>query len=225
VRNWWRDTCLDAVKSGYVDGCFSDSSQSGSRGTDKALTNMTERAAFEAGKVSTMTKLTAAFGGEAGKAYAGSTGLLIGKKSYQEGINAYMVEGFRPNQESIKELQAGAAKGYLVQAHVSVRDEVTSCGCDCMNDAVAAFLVGAGDYSFFGSGTWITKSLEEITRQWCPSFFERPLGRPLEDATLVGGVYTRHFQSGTWVEFNTSSNTGAIHWSDEPQPMVSTVSV
>merc|ERR1711998_398223 len=110
----------------------------------------TDEAAFEAGKVATMSAVTAAFGGKAGEAYNGSTGVLIGKKSYQEGINAYQIEFFGANEDSIKELQAGAAKGWLVQAHVGVNDPGTLCGCDCMNDAVAAFLIGAGDYSFYG---------------------------------------------------------------------------
>merc|ERR1719454_1510105 len=51
VRDFWRDTCLEQVASGYVDGCFSDSSQTGSHRTDEAL-NSTDRSAFEAGKVS-----------------------------------------------------------------------------------------------------------------------------------------------------------------------------
>ena len=36
---------------------------------------------------------------------------------------------------------------YLVQAHVGISNVVNTCGCKCMNDTVAAFLVGAGEYS------------------------------------------------------------------------------
>lgn len=221
VRNWWRDTCLNVVKGGYVDGCFSDSSQEDSHRTGKAL-NSTDRAAFEAGKVTTMTELVEAFGGQAGKSYDGSKGVLIGKTSYQQGINAYQIEFFEAAQASITELQAGAAKGWLVQAHVGVNNTVTECGCECMNDVVAAFLIGAGDYSFFGSGKWITKSLDEVERQWCPPLFERPLGRPLSVATFADGRYVRQFETGTWVEFYTATNKGVIHWSDAPEPDCST---
>lgn len=215
VRDWWQNVCMTAVASGFVDGCFSDSSREGTHRTDKAL-NDTDKAAFEAGKVATMTSLTKAFGGTAGQSYKGSTGVLIGKTSYQEGINAYQIEFFGPQQSAIQELQAGAAKGWLVQAHVGVNYTGTTCGCECMNDVVAAFLIGAGEYSYFGSGAWITGSLEEVTRQWCPALFERPLGRPLADATLVDGLYTRHFETGTWVEFDTSTNKGMMHWADIP---------
>lgn len=218
VRDFWHDTCLGAVKTGYVDGCFSDSSQVGTHRTSTVL-NATDNATFEQGKVTTMSEVTAAFGGRAGQPFNGSTGVLIGKKSYQEGINSYQIEFFHPDEASIIELQAGASKGWLIEAHVGVNDPVTTCGCECMNDVVAAFLVGAGDYSYFGSGTWITKSLDEVSRQWCPELFERPLGRPYSDGHMFDGRYLRHFESGTWVEFNISTNKGVIHWAD-PQAVV-----
>eukprot|EP00927_Polykrikos_kofoidii_P046470 TRINITY_DN40705_c0_g1_i1.p1 TRINITY_DN40705_c0_g1~~TRINITY_DN40705_c0_g1_i1.p1 ORF type:complete len:475 (+),score=90.50 TRINITY_DN40705_c0_g1_i1:61-1425(+) len=217
VRQWWQDTCMQAVASGFVDGCFSDSSGPGSHGTNMAL-NATDKATFEAGKVATMAAVTAALGGQAGQPFEGSSGLLIGKVSSQLGINAFMIEMFHADAASIVELQAGATQGYLVQAHVSVNDAVTQCGCDCYTDHLAAFLVGAGDYSYFGSGTWISKSLGEVTRQWCPAIYDRPVGRPLSDAVLVAGRFERHFVSGTWVEFDTSTNKGSIHWADAPQP-------
>jgi len=213
VRDFWRDTCLAAVKTGYVDGCFSDSSDVGTHKTGTVL-NATANATFEQGKVTTMSEVTAAFGGQPGKPFEGSTGVLVGKRSYQEGINAYQIEFFEPDEASIQELQAGAAKGWLIEAHVGVDNMVTTCGCECMNDVVAAFLVGAGDYSYFGSGAWITASLEDVSRQWCPELFERPLGRPLADAHLSSGRYVRHFESGTWVEFVTSTNKGIFHWAD-----------
>lgn len=93
------------------------------------------------------------------------TGVLIGKKSNQSGINAYQIEFFSPSEDSIQELvgrciqlssmscclqrldsqMAGVAKGYLVQAHAGVNEAVSQqCGCACMNDTLAAFLIGAG---------------------------------------------------------------------------------
>merc|ERR1712124_125265 len=69
VQSWWANVCLNFTKTGVVDGCFSDSSQPGTHGTKKAL-NSTDAAAFEAGKVKTMTTVTAALGGKAGKPFA-----------------------------------------------------------------------------------------------------------------------------------------------------------
>tara|TARA_B110000208_G_scaffold49444_1_gene65286 strand:+ start:305 stop:1327 length:1023 start_codon:yes stop_codon:yes gene_type:complete len=91
MQDYWIEVCLNATKTPFVDGCFSDSSQPGSHKTGNYL-NKKDEAAYEAGKVATMSKVTAAFGGKAGKPYTGSTGVLIGKKSYQDGINAYQIE-------------------------------------------------------------------------------------------------------------------------------------
>jgi hypothetical protein len=84
LREFWKEVCSNATASGVVDGCFSDSSCNGTHGTSKHL-NASTNAAFEAGKVQTMAEVTSMFGGQAGKAFKGSDGVLIGKKSYQQG--------------------------------------------------------------------------------------------------------------------------------------------
>jgi len=50
VRDFWLDICTKAVASGVVDGCFSDSSEVGSHGTNKFL-NASYSKAYEVGKV------------------------------------------------------------------------------------------------------------------------------------------------------------------------------
>merc|ERR1740130_1788715 len=72
MQDYWIEVCLNATKTGFVDGCFSDSSQPGTHGTEKYL-DKSDSAAFEAGKIETMAKVTPAFEGIAGKPYAGST--------------------------------------------------------------------------------------------------------------------------------------------------------
>lgn len=212
VRNFWLKVCATAVASGYVDGCFSDSSEVGSHRTGSFL-NASYQNLFEAGKVATMSNVTALFGGVAGEAYPDSaTGTLIGKKSYQQGINAYQIEFFAPSEDMIQELMAGVAKGYLVQAHVGVNEPVTTCGCKCMEDSAAAFLIGAGNNTYYGTGAWIAAGLEDVQVRWCPDLFEKPLGAPLGPAAQSKGVYTRKFASGTVVTFDTKQNTGKIAW-------------
>lgn len=82
-----------------------------------------------------------------------------------------------------------------------------------MLDVVAAFLIGAGTDSYFGSGLWISDTLEDVEQRWCPPLFERPLGEPISDAIKgVDGVYVRSFASGTNVTFDTNKNKGTINW-------------
>jgi hypothetical protein len=161
-----------------------------------------------------MTDVTSMLGGLAGKAFKGSDGVLIDKRSYQQGISAYQIEFFEPNEASILELKAGASMGWMVQAHVGVKDPVSlDCGCACMNDTMAAFLIGAGPYSYYGSGQWIAADLKDVQQRWCPPLFDRPLGAPLSDGTKgADGVWRRRFKSGTSVEFNPSTSKGTIDW-------------
>ena len=37
---------------------------------------------------------------------------------------------------------------------------------------------------------------------------------PMGNASYEGGIYTRIFDTGTKVTFNTSNNVGIINWSD-----------
>ena len=50
VREWWKSACINATLTGYVDGCFSDSSQPHTHDTERHL-NAADDAKFEAGKV------------------------------------------------------------------------------------------------------------------------------------------------------------------------------
>lgn len=212
MRDFWFDVCLNATKDGSVDGCFSDSSQPGSHKTSTHL-NAADEAAFEDGKVATMSRVTKAFGGTPGKPYKGSTGVLLGKRYNQSGINAFQIEFFEANKESIETLMAGVANGYLVQAHAGVDSAPSTKGCNdlaAMTDVVAAFLIGAGEYSYFGSGPWISPNLADVEQRWCDSLFARPIGRPLGAASLDGHVYRRSFAAGTNVTFNTQNNRGHI---------------
>lgn len=156
VREFWLNVCFKAVATGMVDGCFSDSSEIGSHGTGDAL-NRTANATYEAGKVLTMTEATKRFGGVAGQPYPhDATGTLIGKFPNQQGINALQIEMFTNNEKELEVLMDAVSRGYLVQAHVAVTNlNVTNNGCPDMEDTAACFLIGAGEDSYFGSGSWI----------------------------------------------------------------------
>lgn len=214
VRAFWLDTCFKAVATGLVDGCFSDSSEVGSHNTGRAL-NRTYNVSYEAGKVTTMAEATKRFGGAAGKPYPqNATGTLVGKFPDQQGVNAIQIEMFNSSEKELLVLMAGVAKGYLVQAHVSVNNlPVTNHGCPEMLDTAATFLIGAGENSYFGSGSWIAAGLADVQSRWCPELFERPLGRPKADAVKGSdGVWRREFASGTKVTFDGNTGKGTIAW-------------
>ena len=156
VRDFWLNVCFKAVATGLVDGCFSDSSEVGSHGVGAAL-DKAANATYEAGKVATMTEATKRFGGVAGQPYPDdATGTLIGKFPYQEGINALQIEMFTNSEKELAVLMDAVSRGYLVQAHVAVSNlNVTNNGCPAMEDTAATFLIGAGENSYFGSGSWI----------------------------------------------------------------------
>jgi hypothetical protein len=168
VRDFWLNVCFKAVSTGLVDGCFSDSSQVGSHGVGTAL-DKAANATYEAGKVATMTEATKRFGGVAGQPYpADATGTLIGKYPYQQGINALQIEMFTNSEKELAVLMDAVSRGYLVQAHVAVTNlNVTNRGCPEMEDTAATFLIGAGENSYFGSGSWIIAvSSERCCRCW-----------------------------------------------------------
>jgi len=84
-----------------------------------------------------------------------------------------------------------------------------------MTDTAAAFLIGAGEFSYYGIGKWISPDVDDVEMRWCPSLFERALGRPMADAVKTqDGVWKRAFASGTNVEFDTNTNKGTIEWAD-----------
>jgi hypothetical protein len=116
-------------------------------------------------------------------------------------------------------LMQGVDQGYLVQAHVE--PGLVKCGCgECMLNALAAFLIGAGEDCYFGTGAWIASGLQDVENRWCPELFERPLGVPLANATKdeATGRYTRSFKSGTHVTFDTKTNKGTIVFPGDPTP-------
>eukprot|EP01079_Euglenida_sp_SAG-EU17-18_P008962 gene8962-1607_t len=71
---------------------------------------------------------------------------------------------------------------------------------------LAAFLVTAGESSFFGfSDGWYYNG-----SRWWPEY-DRPLGNPTGPATQTDGVWTRHFAAAT-VTLNVKQHLGKITW-------------
>jgi len=80
---------------------------------------------------------------------------------------------------------------------------------------LAAFLVAAGDYSYYRCGGW-----GHTDATWYPVYYNK-IGAPLSDAVLgTDGVWRRSFASGTEVTFNTETNVGTITWGEDKNVQV-----
>ena len=200
VRQWWQDTCLRAIKDADGDGCYCDSSdQRPVKFTPPLSDAIFEK--FEKGLLDLTRDVQSALGDDK---------LLIGKVSNQSFVKSVQIEFFHPNNDSINELMLGVTNGKVMQAHVPVQ-------VDCTGDLtnyLAAFLIGAGDYSYFGCGKWNTIRDDKTAMTWKPEY-DKPLGAPRGPAIYNNGVWKREFAKGTSVMFDTTSNTGTIQWGTE----------
>ena len=120
---------------------------------------------------------------------------------YAGSVNFAMIEGFGPNQLSIEQLRMAARNNRGVQAHAGRVDE----------DTVAAFLVGAGEFHYYGMGGWQDGFVR--SKHWVEGVFGRRLGEP-DDAVYdqSTATWTRTFKGGTKVTFDTKGNKGAVVW-------------
>ena len=97
-----------------------------------------------------------------------------------------------------------------MQAHVPVN---VLCSGD-LTDYIAAFLIGAGEYSYFGCGDWYAEGDNTKPLTWRPEY-DKPLGAPkgpVQYRSNAGIIWTRSFASGTEVTFDTKRKKGTITW-------------
>ena len=196
VRKWWLNTCLNATKYANGDGCFCDSSQ-GETTSFTPSPSADKLKAWGEGMLNLTREVQEALGDDK---------LLIGKVANQSYVKAVQIETFKPSNRSIAALMLGAQVGQVVQTHVPGK-----CSVD-LTDYMAAFLIGAGEYSYFGCGGWNAEGNDTMPLMWHPEY-DKPLGTPKGPAKYASGVWTRSFASGTNVTFDTSKNKGTINWS------------
>eukprot|EP00665_Eupelagonemidae_sp_cell47_P000644 gene644-6001_t len=83
-------------------------------------------------------------------------------------------------------------------------------------DEIAAFLIGAGPYHYYGTGSWhggpITHDPPPFRGHWVDGVFNRTLGEPLGDGVYdeASGEWSRGFKHGTRVTFNARTKKGTI---------------
>ena len=196
VRKWWLDTCLNATKLANGDGCFCDSSQhSTGQGFNPPISDEKMKAWGDG--LLTLTKDV--------QSALGDDKLLIGKVPDQPYVKAVQIETFSANNKSINDLMLGVKNGKVIQAHIQIR-----CTEDITN-FLAAFLIGAGQYSYFGCGAWQSTGNGTEPLTWKLEY-DKPLGAPLSDAMYSDRKWKREFSKGTIVEFDTLKNIGKIQW-------------
>jgi len=196
VRDWnntqavtgWANACARMVNAG-LDGCFVDGvcdpTCAFEDGIGVGLTAMQKK--VEPGVV------------VANNAYRGE---------YFPGAKGAMMEAFSPSNLKLgkfwtEKLQSAAQKGMLVQCHSKV--------CPPSEVDVAGFLVAAEEHSYFGCGPWY----EPVEGPQWHDMYDRPLGKPLGSAKVVGDVWTRSFASGTNVTIDFDHHTASIQWADQ----------
>jgi hypothetical protein len=132
-----------------------------------------------------------------------------------------MLEGFSALESALTLLMNATAAGFLVQAHAGYAVDGSDQHCANITNSLAAFLVAAGEYSYYhcsllwqSDPSWPSAGHDaDEWLVWRPEY-DRPLGPPLGNAVKKGSVYSRNFSLGTYVEFDTSTNTGKIMWGD-----------
>jgi hypothetical protein len=203
VRDYWRDACLALLTpSGpaRMDGCGADASQQ--QGSYVLGLAPAVSAAWTAGHVQAVAAATAAVGALGG--------VLLGKVPAQLGVstNGILQEGCNGSNATVSALRAAAALAAATGTRL-----LFECHADSAAEAsLAAFLVGAGEDHYWGTGPWVTPA-GGFAGAWLPEF-ERPLGAPLGAAAYdaATATWSRAFASGTAVTFNAATGAGAIHW-------------
>lgn len=209
----WVDVCVNATRSGFVDGCFADFPDvgigSGLQSAPMEPWNLTaEKArAWSAGHQKALATLDVALG----------DGILVANSKELGLVSGMMLETFTADEIPI--IQAAAAKGIVNQVHTDMYGAKTA----DVRDALAAFLIGTGPLQYFSGpyGWQIAQTcddplgLEDVKRRWLPEF-DKPLGKAhsLARHDSATNTSTRVFGVGTNVMYDHSANRGRIEWSD-----------
>merc|ERR1712137_745038 len=135
-----------------------------------------------------------------------------------EGVNAVQIENFTSSEKSILELMDCVANGKITQARAGMNQYSSAEDCSDLSasSTLAAFLIGAGERSYYQCIVGWNEKTDPVAEVWRPEY-DRPLGEPAGPAVKTLDEYRREFVNPlgtTVVTFNTTSNTGFIAWSD-----------
>lgn len=198
MRAAWLATAKYALDSGVVDGIFADRGRA-SAGVDlrRFTLKQGKAAAWDAAHKQMMTDLMAMV--RANNASPGTTGTGIVIPNGYDGptINGRMFENFRPNDTMSvphgNNLHQLFNETRVTEVHV---DHCTP-GSALFNSTLAAYLVGAHEYTYYACTVgWTLNGGWTIT----PPEYKEALGAPSGNATRSSsGVWHRTFQHGAAV--------------------------
>lgn len=218
AREEWIAECVNATKTGWVDGCFVDRAMDGApccktedsglpapTGCAQTSSPMTpaQCTAYRQGHFDAINNLTAAI----------APGPVIGNHAYTTNPHLYpllnltgsMTEGIPTTEGGLEMLRWHAERGLAFQAHKSTCPHP---GAE-RTDVLAHFLIGAGELAYFGCGGWDTSgnNASAWDSRWFEEF-ERPLGAPVAD-----GV--KNNKTGTWTRsFKSKAGTTKVSWNE-----------
>lgn len=219
TRELWIQECINATKTGFVDGCYADRATDDSGSVTNQVKLTKEQAeAYTKGRVQALTDLQSALGDGpliANHAMGPPHDLFV-----PGSVKFGMIESFHASNSSIQDLLMGVSNRRSVQAH---------CRQDC-RDPLAAFLIGASENTYFGAGEWSSGDgtrEDNFDHHWMPEF-DLPLGKPLGDATYEdtdGGIWQRSFQHVN-VTFTLKTGKGAFEgWDLTPSAQANAILV
>jgi len=195
----WASQCKNMVGSGAIDGCFVD----GCMNVPSPL-EPEKSQAYASKKPAMLSDLQQEI---PGVLICGSGG------SWHEGMLGTQVQNWGKHGDySVREipmLMKAMEAGVMFHAHGSAvcRNQGNASHPDVQTE-LAAFLIAAQEHAYYMCSGW-----SGTVPTWYP-VYDKKLGAPIANATLVDGVYTRTFTSGTKVTYDTTSETGSINWAD-----------
>eukprot|EP00656_Telonema_subtile_P035929 TRINITY_DN39884_c0_g1_i1.p1 TRINITY_DN39884_c0_g1~~TRINITY_DN39884_c0_g1_i1.p1 ORF type:complete len:358 (+),score=63.78 TRINITY_DN39884_c0_g1_i1:102-1175(+) len=212
LRQAWVADCVAAVAAG-CSGCFIDRSNNASQYDSEHRMSAGASLQYQHAHMETLTQLNTELEATANFAINNNQGNLLGQR-------AAMIEDFAASEHCITKLQQLAGKGVLVQAHAGDLPDGSDNHCSAgITNSLTAFLIGAGTHSYYRCWpNWMSEpewpEKHDFWLDWLAEY-DRPLGAPLglgvRDAS---GVWTRSFDTGTRIQFDSRTNNGTVWWAD-----------
>ena len=214
---YYLSACVNATKSGVVDGCYLDSAKNFNEVDPEKIWSQynfsgPEEDAFVRGKRASLQQLQRDVDGKVLFPHC-ATCLEPGKTC--GGMSGQGSQHFDVNQETVDQLQLMGREG---KAFLVYSDGSTGLSCadnDQRGSMLATFLIGAAENFYFNCGPNCDNN--KIYPE-----FTKPLGMPLGDAHAEGDVLMRKFTYGAVAKFKPGSNSTArgkacIVWADGMQ--------
>ena len=222
MQEAWIAECVSAVRQGCT-GCFIDQANV-AQGVPTWPVSSPVSEAYRKAHMGTMSALATALHRTDNYAIFNHLGV--------QGYNTttMMIEDFACSEHCISVLQTVVQRGFTVEAHAGHWPVNNTCLHGDIN-AMVAFLVAAGNYSYYHCSAaptvWSSDpawpNAPDSWLDWRPEY-DLPLGAPLGPAEQSASprrshasnasVWTRRFASGTHVEFDGASGVGTIWWSN-----------